>query len=77
MRRPWHKCLVMLADSLLMKQLKHADAKAWTIERLTTFGQACRAVATKTLRVTLTWAMEQVSQYSRKPQHVMIQLGLT
>jgi hypothetical protein len=71
-----HMYLVMLAYSLLMKQLKHPSAKEWAVERLTTIGQACRAVAAETLRTTLTWAMEQVANNSRKPQHVMLQLGL-
>jgi len=71
-----HMVLVMLAYSLLMKQLKTPSAKAWATERLTTIGQACRAVATETLRTTLAWAMEQVTDNSRKPQHVMAQLGL-
>lgn len=71
-----HMYLVMLAYSLLMKQLKHPSAKEWAIERLTTIGQACRAVAMETLRTTLAWAMEQVTDNSRKPQHVMAQLGL-
>jgi hypothetical protein len=68
--------LVMLAYNLLMKQLKQPNAKEWAIERLTTIGQACRAVTTETLRTTLVWAMEQVTDNSRKPQHVMVQLGL-
>ena len=67
----------MLAYSLLMRQLKHPSAKEWAIERLTTIGQAGRAVATETLRTTLAWAIDQVIQHSRKPQHVMVQLGLT
>ncbi len=71
-----HMYLVMLAYSLLMKQLKAPSAKEWATERLTTIGQACRAVATETLRTTLAWAMEQVTDNSRKPQHVMAQLGL-
>ena len=40
-----HMYLVMLAHSLLMKQLQHPSAKQWTFERLMTIGQACRAVA--------------------------------
>ena len=71
-----HMYLVMLAYSLLMKQLKAPSAKEWATERLTTIGQACRAVTTETLRTTLAWAMEQVADNSRKPQHVMAQLGL-
>jgi len=71
-----HMYLVMLAYSLLMRQLKHPTAKEWAIERLTTIGQACRAVATETLRTTLAWAIDQVTVNSRKPQHVMAHLGL-
>jgi hypothetical protein len=68
--------LVMLAYSLLMLQLKQNRAKDWALGRLTTIGQACRAVAAETLRTTLEWAIHQVANDSRKPQHVIAQLGL-
>jgi len=71
-----HMYLVMLAYSLLMRQLRQPSAKEWAIERLTTIGQGCRAVATETLRTTLAWAIDQVTHNSRKPQHVMLRLGL-
>jgi hypothetical protein len=71
-----HMYLVMLAYSLLMRQLRQPTAKEWAFQRLTTIGEACRAVATETLRTTLAWAMDQVAQNSRKPQHVIAQLGL-
>lgn len=71
-----HMYLVMLAYSLLVRQLRQPTAKEWAIERLTTIGQACRAVATETLRTTLAWAIEQVTENFRKPQHVVAQLGL-
>jgi len=72
-----HMHLVMLAYSLLMIQLKQSRAKTWALCRLTTIGQACRAVATETLRTTLEWAIDQVTEKSRKREHVMAQLGLT
>lgn len=72
-----HMHLVMLAYSLLMRQLKQPSAKAWALERLTTIGQACRAVTNETLRTTLAWAIEQVVNNSRKTQHVYAQLRLT
>lgn len=72
-----HMYLVMLAYSLLMSQLRHRRAKDWALRRLTTIGQACRAVMTETLRTTLAWAIEQVTENSQKPQHVITQLGLT
>jgi hypothetical protein len=72
-----HMHLVMLAYSLLMSQLKHIGAKEWAFHRLTTIGQACRAVSAETLRKTLDWAIQQVTEKSQNPQHVMAQLGLT
>jgi len=71
-----HIYLVMLAYSLLMRQLRQPTAKEWALEWLTTIGQAYRAVATETLRTTLAWASEQVAKKLRKPQHVIAQLGL-
>lgn len=72
-----HMYLVMLAYSLLVRQLKQPAAKEWALQRLTTIGQACRAVTTETLRTTIAWAIEQVTQHSKKPQHVFAHLGLT
>jgi hypothetical protein len=71
-----HMYLVMLAYSLLMTELRQGRAKTWAHEWLTTIGQACRAVNAETLRTTLQWAIDQVTENSRKPQHVLAQLGL-
>ena len=71
-----HMYLVMLAYSLLMKQLKQPAAKAWALQWLTTIGQACRAVANETLRTTLEWAMKQSTGNHRGNQQVLGQLGL-
>ena len=71
-----HMHLVMLAYSLLMQQLRNDGAKDWAINRLTTIGQACRAVTDETLRTTLQWAMTQITENSQEPKHVFAQLGL-
>lgn len=71
-----HMYLVMLAYSLLMTELRQSRAKTWACEWLTTIGQACRAINAETLRKTLEWAIAQVTENSRKPKHVMAQLGL-
>jgi hypothetical protein len=71
-----HMHLVMLAYSLLMQQLRTASAKDWALQRLTTIGQACRAVADETLCTTLQWAMTQITEDSQEPKHVLDQLGL-
>ena len=71
-----HMHLVMLAYSLLMRQLRQRRAVKWALQRLTTIGEACRAILLETLRVTFSWVIEQVTEKSRKPTVVMAQLGL-
>jgi hypothetical protein len=71
-----HMHLVMLAYTTLMRELKSSRAKEWTRERLTTIGQACRAVANETLATTLRWTISEISEKTRKPQRVIAQLGL-
>ena len=71
-----HMHLVMLAYSLLMTKIKQSRAKSWALRRLNSIGQACRAVAEGTLRTTLQWAIEQVTEKTRRPQHNIAQLGL-
>jgi len=72
-----HMYLVMLAYSLLMSQLKQGHAKDWALCRLTTIGEACRAMLGETLRTTLTWAIDQVTEKSRSYDHVVAKLGLS
>ena len=71
-----HMYLVMLAYSLLMNQLQHGRAKEWALCRLTTIGEACRAMLRETLRTTLAWAIEQVTENSCSYDHVVTRLGL-
>jgi hypothetical protein len=56
-----HMHLVMLAYSLLMRQLRQGHAYEWAYRKLMTVGEACRAILCETLRQTLTWAMDQSS----------------
>ena len=72
-----HMYLVFLAYSLLMHQMRQSRASAWALERLTTVGQACRAVARETLRETISWVIERVSDDGWKPQRVIAGLKLT
>ncbi len=71
-----HMHLVMTAYTVLMRQLQSSRAKEWAKQRLTTIGQACRAVADETLGDTLRWALAEIHVNHRKPQHVIAQLGL-
>lgn len=71
-----HMHLVMLAYSLLMRQLRQGRAREWALQRLMTIGEACRAMLRETLRQTLTWAIEQGTQKSRKLNYVMAEYRL-
>jgi hypothetical protein len=71
-----HMYLVLLAYSLLVKQLGQSHAYDWAFERLTTIGQACRAILRETLRTTLTWAMQHVTEASWTSERVIAHLGL-
>jgi hypothetical protein len=71
-----HMHLVMLAYSLLMSQLRQGRAREWALQRLTTIGEACRAMLRENLRATLAWVIEQVTEKERPFDHVVTQLGL-
>jgi DDE superfamily endonuclease len=71
-----HMYLVMLAYSLLMSQLGQSRAREWALQRLTTIGEACRAMLRENLRTTLAWVVEQVTEKERTFGHVIAQLGL-
>ncbi len=71
-----HMHLVMLAYSLLVKQLRQSHAYEWAFEKLTTIGQACRAIRRETLRKTLTWAMEHATKFQWSAKRIVAHLGL-
>jgi len=68
--------LVMLAYSRLMSQLKQGHAYEWAYRKLTTIGEACRAILHETLRSTLNWAIERVQVYAWDKDRVVAHLGL-
>jgi hypothetical protein len=72
-----HMYLVMTAYSLLMVQLRQGRAREWALHRLMTIGEACRAMLRETLRTTLTWAIEQVTERGQSVDRVMAQLSMT
>ncbi len=71
-----HMYLVMLVYSLLKSQLRQSCAREWALHRLTTIGEACRAMLRENLRATLAWAIPQVTERERPFSHVIAQLGL-
>jgi hypothetical protein len=72
-----HMYLVMLAYSLLMRELKHDRAREWALCRLKTIGEACHALLHEALRATLSWAMHQAAIAGKRPEIVIKSLGLT
>jgi hypothetical protein len=71
-----HMYLVMMAYSLLTSQLQQARARDWALCKLTTIGEASRAMLRESLRQTLSWAIDQIVDKSRKQKEVLMQLGL-
>jgi hypothetical protein len=72
-----HLYLVMLAYSLLMRQLRQGHAHEWAFQQLTTIGEACRAILRETLRTTLSWAIDRVGVFAWNKDQVIAHLGLT
>lgn len=72
-----HLYLVMLAYSLLVRQLEQGHAYEWAFQKLRTIGEACRAIGRETLRATLTWAIERVGVFAWDKDQVVAHLGLT
>ncbi|MCY2952061.1 MAG: IS701 family transposase [Planctomycetota bacterium] len=71
-----HQYLVFLAHSILMRQLRQTRASAWALERLTTIGQACRAVLRETLGTTISWVLERFSVNHWSCEMIKQQLAL-
>ena len=71
-----HMYLVMLAYSVLMRELKQDRARDWALCRLKTIGEACRAMLHESLRATLNWAMDQAQTHGKQPGKVLASLGL-
>jgi hypothetical protein len=71
-----HIYLVMLAYSLLMRQLRQDRLHEWAFCRLKTIGEACRAMLDETLRATLAWVVQQVREYGKDHSHVFAKLRL-
>jgi hypothetical protein len=71
-----HMHLVMVAYSLLMRQLRQGHAYEWAYQKLTTIGEACRAMLRETLRTTLAWAVNHVNECDWSLERVMTHLNL-
>jgi hypothetical protein len=68
--------LVMLAYSLLMGQLRQNRAQEWVSAKLTTIGEACRAMLRESLSSTIAWVVDHVTELGHSKEHVFVKLGL-
>lgn len=71
-----HFYLVLLAHSLLMTQLRQGRVSGWATEKLTTIGEACRAVLHETLGQTISWAVERATLDGWEPARIVAHLNL-
>lgn len=77
-----HTYLVFLAHGLLMRQLDRGRPSAgqrvcqWATQRLTTIGEACRAVLKETLAQTVEWIVKRVRMDQWSCEHVKNHLAL-
>lgn len=71
-----HLYMVFVAHSVMMRQLRRGRARDWALERLTTIGQACRAVGAQTLSQTLSWVVERVRDDGWDVPRIKKQLAL-
>jgi hypothetical protein len=72
-----HMYLVFLAYSLLMGQLQRCHVQDWALARLTTIGEASRAVTKDTLAKTLAWAIDRVIKEGWSTPQICHALRLT
>jgi len=71
-----HMYMVFLAHSVLMRQLRQRRSRAWALERLTTIGQACRAVLRETLSGTIDWVIARVRDDGWNARQIKAHLAL-
>lgn len=71
-----HMYLVLVAYSLLVRELRHLRTSDWAFEKLETIGEACRAMANEPLGATLNWALRHIRQPNIPQKNMFKQLGL-
>jgi len=70
-----HMYLVMLAHSLLVRELRRRSSD-WAFQKLKTIGEACRAMLNESLRATVAWVIEQARTSPISADSLLDRLGL-
>ena len=68
--------MVLVAHSVLMRQLRQGCAREWARERVTTIGQACMFVLRQTLSDIISWVIERIEDDGWDSQRIKAQLAL-
>jgi hypothetical protein len=76
-----HTYMVMLAHSLLVRELGNGSLREWCRVKLTTVGEACRALLKESIRSMVGWIMDELNitfdrAASKQFNHLLGRLGL-
>jgi hypothetical protein len=74
-----HTYFVMLAYSLLVRELDKTSLSEWAAVKLTTIGECCRAMLKESLRNMVYWIIEQLDftgRTAKRVQTLLARLGL-
>jgi len=75
-----HMYLVMLAYTLLERELDKTSVSEWAHEKLTTIGECCRAAAKEATRNMITWVIDQLDctgKLLKRLPRLFARLGIT
>jgi hypothetical protein len=72
-----HMYMVMLAYTLLMRELDRDRICEWAFVKLRTIGEACRAITKEMIRKTIAWVIEQINDGEKNIPKLFSRLALT
>ncbi|MDR1480154.1 MAG: IS701 family transposase, partial [Planctomycetaceae bacterium] len=74
-----HTYFVMLAYSLLVRELDKTSLSEWASVKLTTIGESCRAMLKESLRNMINWLIDRLDftgKTAKRMQALLARLGL-
>jgi hypothetical protein len=74
-----HTYFVMLAYSLLVRELDKTSLREWASVKLTTIGESCRAMLKESLRNMINWLIDRLEftgKTAQRMQALLARLGL-
>lgn len=71
-----HMYMVFLAYSLIIRQMENARPREWALERLTTVGQACRAIICESIVNLVDWVAQRAKEDNWDSRKIRERLAL-